>query len=82
YVFGVAPDDAVFLPGEVLAQVHHLGATRYIDAPDAAPLVDVLHGLGLRQISDAAWLIPHHAEAPDKFIGRMTKRLQQDGVKG
>ncbi|RST52633.1 hypothetical protein [Variovorax sp. MHTC-1] len=82
YVFGVGPDDAVFLPGEILAQVHHLGATRYIDAPNAASLADVLPGLGLRQINEAAWLIPHQAEAPEKFLARMTKRLQQAGIKG
>jgi len=82
HLFGVAPDDAVFLPSEVRAQVKHRGALRYIDAADAGTVAAVLRELGLRQVSDAAWLIPHHAESTEKFLGRMTKRLRQDGISG
>lgn len=82
YLFGVASDDAIFLPDEIFAQIRHLGATRYIDAPQPEALVGILTGLGLRQVGATMWMMPQHAETPERLLGRMTRRLQQHGVKG
>lgn len=81
HLFGIAADDAAFLPRELRTQVRREGAARFINATDAT-IVPALKQLGLREISEAAWMTSVRAEPAQQYIERHRKRLVAQGVLG
>lgn len=82
YLFGVAPDDASFLPGEVRERIQYHGATRYIEADDTAKVCALLASIGLRSVANSAWLTHHQPEKPAVYLERFVKRLTREGIAG
>lgn len=81
YVFGVAPDDAVFLPSELRARLHRTGALRYFEDTDGACLRE-LRGLGLREIRSEDWLVKQRAMSPEAYIAQYSQHLVTAGING
>lgn len=82
YLFGVAPDDASFLPGEIREKIQYHGATRYIEATDTAKVCAMLVSIGLRSVASSAWLTHHQPENPTTFVDRFIRRLARHGSAG
>lgn len=81
YLFGIAPDDAPFLPTDVRARVKNEGAARFIEAGDAS-LLEMLRSIGLRPVNSEAWLTAHKAEAASSYVERLRARVTRDGTPG
>ena len=81
HIFGIAADDAAFLPRELRIQLRREGATRFFDAGDVT-LVSALRELGLREISEAAWMTAVRAEPAQHYVERHQKRLSTHGEPG
>jgi hypothetical protein len=81
HIFGIAADDAAFLPQELRTKMRREGAARFISAADAA-VVPALKQLGVREISDAAWMTHVRAEPAQRYIERHQKRLAAQGALG
>lgn len=82
HIFGVAPDDAAFLPSELLKGLKRLGATRFLDTDDTKALKNTLRQFGLREISKDDWLVAVRDEPAARHIERALRRLSNDGVAG
>ncbi len=82
YIFGIAPDDAPFLPSNVLRRLRCDGATRFIERITDDDLVEVLSALGLRELQESKWLTKVTIEAPASFIERIQSRLIREGIHG
>jgi len=81
HIFGIASDDAVFLPRELRSQLHRDRAARFIVSPDGA-IVPALRQLGLREISESAWMTNVRAETAQQHVDRHQRRLSTHGVAG
>lgn len=82
YIFGIAPDDAPFLPLTFRSTLQHLGATRYIETDKPEKLGERLKSLGLRPIDKKAWLSIGQPESAQAAVGRAVKRLGREGISG
>jgi hypothetical protein len=52
YVFGIADDDAPFLPADLQGRLNYRGASRYLEGTDA---IGILSELGLQKLTEAQW---------------------------
>lgn len=82
YIFGIAADDARFLPGELRVHVQHEGALRFLDVSSEPTLAEQLSSLGLREVSADAWMASTSRESARQVVDRYTKRLLSMGVAG
>lgn len=83
YIFGIAPDDAPFLPARLLDRLRYDGSTRFIDATTNESLDEVFASLGLRRLVETTWLSKTSIEAPGAFIERVVlPRIRQGGLVG
>jgi hypothetical protein len=77
-IFGIAPDDARFLPDSVHAQLLSRGGGRFIQGC-SDEVVDLLHGQGLREIAISRWIGGGREESSSEFIQRIIDRLKSKG---
>lgn len=82
YVFGVAPDDAAFLPTALFERLRYDGALRFIESAPPNDVGSTLKALGLRVIKSDAWLAVQKVESAQNVVSKMTDRLQRQGTKG
>lgn len=82
YVFGVAPDDAAFLPSELRQSTAQLGASRFIETSDAESVRSALRQFGLREIAKDDWMVKVRPETPTRFLERAKVKLEREGVAG
>ncbi|WP_298189056.1 hypothetical protein [Metallibacterium sp.] len=82
YIFGIAPDDAPFLPKSLRDRLHYDGSTRFLDALKGEDLDETLSALGLRRHSVASWLGKSSRVSAQTFLQQVQNRLERDGVKG
>lgn len=82
HVFGIAVDNAAFLPREMRVQLQCDGAVRYLRASHDGTLALQLSRLGLREVKQDAWMIAVTREPAQTFIDRYRKRLANLGVPG
>lgn len=81
-ITGIAPDDANFLPTELLRSIKARGGDRFIDTDDTAELIQLLKSLGLRPVDLDRWIGKTRDVPAEVFVGRVTKRLAQSGRTG
>ncbi|WP_046168005.1 hypothetical protein [Chromobacterium vaccinii] len=79
HIFGIAADDARFLPSELRSQVQRDGALRYLDVSAVPDLAVQLSNVGLREMSADAWLINTPKEPFAQVVSRYRKRLDSMG---
>lgn len=82
HIFGVAPDDAAFLPSELRKGLERLGASRFLETSDTAAMRTTLRQFGLREISKEDWLVTVRAEPAPRYIERARRKLASDGAPG
>jgi hypothetical protein len=83
YLYGLAPDDAPFLPEELRNQVQYEGASRYLDlAGRKTELLSMVRALGLGQTDAKAWLSDTAAQPARAHLDQWSDRLRRDGVTG
>lgn len=82
HIFGIAADDARFLPSELRGFVQRDGALRYIDVDAVPNLAAQLSSVGLRQVSVDAWLTNTPKEPCLKVVERYRNRLDSMGGAG
>ena len=82
HVFGIAADNAAFLPREMRMQLQCNGAVRYLSTSHDKALAQQLSRLGLREIKQDAWMNTVTRESPQTFIDRYRKRLASSGLSG
>ncbi len=82
HIFGIAADDARFIPGELREHVRREGALRFFDSSAQAGLAEQLSSIGLRKVSSDAWLTKvlrnSAKDAAEKFI----RQLESMGTAG
>jgi hypothetical protein len=83
YIFGIAPDDAAFLPAEHWRSLQNFGAARFLDldAPSALTPQSLI-ALGLRQLDDQEWLGPDRQETAEQHLTLLRDRLASHGMNG
>jgi len=77
FLFGIVPDQDTFLPSSFASRVLQRGFTRLLEPCPSEDLVHELKELGLRKLSDRAWLRSPSTEEPAAMINRY-KRLLAD----
>ena len=77
FVFGVVPDQDMFLPSSLTMRLHHDGFTRSIRPRPHEDLAQELKNHGLQQLSDAAWLKSPRREAPTDMLRRFERRVSE-----
>jgi hypothetical protein len=82
YLFGIAADDAPFLPSGIASLVLVEGTTRYIDASQPEQVCEQLLSLGLRAITPEEWFRKANYGKPANFFARVCTRLQEHGADG
>ena len=83
YLFGIAPDNAPFLPGEHRNRLQLNGAARFLvlDAPGALT-PSSLRALGLRQLDEQEWLGADRMETAAQHLDVLRERLLRHGTDG
>lgn len=82
YIFGIAPDGATFLPGELTDQLQYRATTRFFESADMRSLVATLRSIGLREVSEEAWLSTVRSGSPKEYLDRVKAALARQGVEG
>jgi len=82
HIFGIAADDARFLPNELRTHVKREGALRFLEANCVSNLVAQLTSVGLREVSSDAWLTKVPKESSVQVVRKYVKRLEHMGVLG
>jgi hypothetical protein len=82
HIFGIAADDASFLPGDLRAQMRHDGAMRFLELEAEANVATQLSRLGLREISSDVWMTNTPREQAKQVVERYARRLEITGVLG
>lgn len=83
YIFGIAPDDAAFLPAEHWRALQTFGAARFLDLDAPTALTpQSLVALGLRQLDDQEWLGPDRQETAAQHLTLLRDRLVSHGTMG
>jgi hypothetical protein len=83
YLYGLAPDDAPFLPEELRDQVKYEGASRYLNlAGHKTEVLSMVRALGLRQTDAKAWLSEAAVQSARSHLDKWSDRLRKDGVAG
>jgi hypothetical protein len=82
FIFGIAPDDASFLPDSLASRVCHVKATRFIDTKEGEPLADILRSFGLREVSNKSWIYSPRQESAQSYLQEVKLRLAGEGYSG
>ena len=82
HIFGIAVDDARFIPGELRSYEQREGALRFIDADAEPGLVDQLSSMGLRKVHSDTWMATVSQCPAKDFVGRLTRKLESMGTPG
>jgi len=82
FLFGIVPDQDVFLPGHLGLRVRHEGFTRVITPKENEDLVAQLSEQGLRSFSEAEWLKKPEKEVPEKMLSRFEQKLRSQPPSG
>ena len=83
YLFGIAPDNAPFLPAELWRDVLLNGATRSLEVGDANALMpQALMAFGLRQLDEREWLGAERTETAAQHVELLRERLRRNGANG
>ena len=83
YLFGVAVDNAPFLPGEHWQQIKFKGAARFLELAGAeATAPQSLVAFGLRQLDEAEWLGTGCRQTPQQHVEQLMERLRRHGTSG
>lgn len=82
YIFGIAPDGATFLPGELSDQLRYRATTRFFEPRDVPSLSATLRSIGLREVSEEAWLSTVRSGSPKEYLDRTKTALARQGVEG
>ncbi|MBB5360541.1 hypothetical protein HDE76_003785 [Rhodanobacter sp. ANJX3] len=82
YLFGIAADDAPFLPSGVASRVVAEGSARYIDTDQPDHVCEQLFALGLRKMTSEEWFRKANYGKASHFLARMRTRLEEHGVDG
>ena len=75
FIFGVVPDQDVFLPPSLGARLVYDGFTRSMEPLESEDLADILREQGLQELSESVWLRSPKPEPPDDFVSRVHKCL-------
>jgi len=75
FLFGIVPDQDVFLPRSLASRITYDGFTRAIAPQPGEDLAAELREQGLQQVSDAAWLKSPKAETAPDMLNRFERRL-------
>lgn len=75
FIFGVVPDQDVFLPSSLSTRVRYDGFTRSIDPQEGEDLANELREQGLQELSEGVWLKSPKPEPPEDFLSRVEKYL-------
>lgn len=75
FVFGVVPDQDMFLPSSMNSRLHHEGFTRSIAPRPEEDLAQELRNHGLQQLSVAAWLKSPRRESAADMLNRFEQRV-------
>lgn len=81
-IFGVATDDAEFLPQSLQVRLRHVGFARLIDPELGEDLSEYLVSLGLREVRREAWITAPKAEDASKVVKTALAILERDGGHG
>lgn len=82
FLFGIVPDQDVFLPRHLGSRVRHEGFTRVITPEENEDLVAQLSEQGLRWFSEAEWLKKPEKETPEKMLLRFKQKLRSQPPSG
>lgn len=83
YLFGIAPDNAPFLPAELWRGVLKNGAMRSLEVSCAnAPTPHALRAFGLRQLDEREWLGAERTETATQHVELLSERLRRHGTSG
>ncbi len=82
FLFGIVPDQDVFLPEHLGLRVRHESFTRVITPKENEDLVAQLSEQGLRSFSEAEWLKKPEKEAPEKMLSRFEQKLRSQPPSG
>ena len=77
-LLGIAGEEASLLPGRVERRLEHRGHVRVLPADAASEVVPHLESLGFTELSERAWLEPPARVAPEDFVERFDRALQQE----
>lgn len=80
HIFGIAADDARFLPRELRNHVQREGALRFLDLSSDPTLAMQLSSLGLREVRADAWMVNTPRETASQVVDRYMGRLESAGV--
>lgn len=79
YIFGIAPDNASFLPDSLAKRVHHLKTARFIEPQEGESLADILRSFGLREISNQTWINSPKLESAQAHLQAVKLRIAGEG---
>lgn len=82
FLFGIVPDQDVFLPFSLTSRITYDGFTRAITPQLGEDFAAELREQGLQQLSDSAWLKSPKAEAAANVLGRFERRLDRQPPAG
>jgi hypothetical protein len=83
YLFGIAPDNAPFLPGEHRHRLQVNGTARFLDLDAPGALTpSSLQALGLRQLDEQEWLGADRTETASQHLDLLRERLVRHGANG
>lgn len=82
FIFGIAPDDASFLPDSLACRVRHVKATRFIDTEEGEQLADILRSFGLREASNQTWIYSPRQESAQAHLQAIKLRLAGERYSG
>jgi len=82
HIFGIAADDASFLPGDLRAHLPHDGVVRFLELEADANAAAQLSRLGLREISSDVWMTNTPREQAKQVFENYARRLESTGVPG
>lgn len=81
-IFGIATDNADFLPQSLQIRLRHVGFARLIDSELEEKLPEYLVSLGLREVRREAWITAPKAEEASKVVETALAILDRDGGRG
>ncbi len=82
HIFGIAADDAAFLPTDLRSKLRRREVVRYLEVSAADGLPQQLQRLGLREVNEAAWMTAVSKDQAQQFAERYKRRLTSMGVTG
>jgi hypothetical protein len=77
-LLGIAGEQTSLLPRRFERLIEHRGHVRILPAGVATDIVPQLEGLGFTELSERAWLDPPTCIAPEDFIERFDRAVQQE----